>query len=150
MTTSSFRSNLVNFCPKKNLTSNGSKPIRVLTRWTTSCSDDRVPLGYPLPDFQPIWRNFMIHFFFFHSQPEGRGSTRGKKFRSHKTFEPIKCIWYAQGTGYLIYSQFGATFRFTPENDKNHWKLNFKSLHTHMSFDSQKFLCFQKILSIGL
>ena len=50
----SARSNLVNFCSTKNLTSNGSKPIRVLTRTKSSCSDDRLPLGYDIPDFELI------------------------------------------------------------------------------------------------
>ena len=42
-----------------------SIPIRVLTRTKSSCSDDRLPLGYLLPDFQQIWRNFLksLHFF---------------------------------------------------------------------------------------
>ena len=48
------RYNLVDFFEKKNLTSNGSKPIRVLTRTKSSCSDVRLPLSYPLPDFQQI------------------------------------------------------------------------------------------------
>ena len=52
------RSNLVNFCPEKNLTSNGPKPIRVLTRTKSSHSDMRLPLGYLLPDFQPHRSNF--------------------------------------------------------------------------------------------
>ena len=46
MTTSNARWILVNFSPKKNLTSNRSKPIRVLTRTKSSCSDDRLPIGY--------------------------------------------------------------------------------------------------------
>ena len=54
----SARSNLVNFCSTKNLTSNGSKPIRVLTRTKSSCSDDRLPIGYLLRNFQQIWSNF--------------------------------------------------------------------------------------------
>ena len=43
-------------------TSNSSKPIWVLTRTKCSCSDDRLPMGYLLPDFQPIWSNFLNHF----------------------------------------------------------------------------------------
>ena len=62
----SARSNLVNFCSTKNLTSNGSKPIRVLTRTKSSCSDERLPIGYLLPDFQPIWSNFLNHFTSVH------------------------------------------------------------------------------------
>ena len=58
MTDVSARSNLVNFCPEKNLTSNGPKPIRVLTRTKISHSDLRLPLGYLLPDFQPHRSNF--------------------------------------------------------------------------------------------
>ena len=53
MTLSSARSNLVNFSPKKNLTSNGSKPIRVLTRTKSWTSANHLRIGYLLPDFQP-------------------------------------------------------------------------------------------------
>ena len=67
MTTSSARSILVNFSPKKNLTSNRSKPIWVLTRIWSSCSDDRLPNAYSLLDFQPIWSNFLIHSLHFTS-----------------------------------------------------------------------------------
>ena len=35
-------------------TSNRSKPIRVLTRTKCSCSVDRLPISYSLPDFQQI------------------------------------------------------------------------------------------------
>ena len=52
--------------------SNRSKPICVLTRTQSSCSDDRLPIGYLLPDFQPIWRNFFDSLF--HNQV-WRGST---------------------------------------------------------------------------
>ena len=52
-------------------TSNRSKPIRVLTRTQSSCSDDRLPIGYLLPDFQPIWRNFFDSLFFFTTRKEG-------------------------------------------------------------------------------
>ena len=54
MTSSSARSILVNFSLKKNLTLNGCKPIRVLTCTKSSYSDERLPLGYLLPDFQQI------------------------------------------------------------------------------------------------
>ena len=61
----SARSNLVIISQKKNLTSNRSKPIGVLTRTKSSCSDERLPIGYSLPDFQLIWSNFLnrsLHF----------------------------------------------------------------------------------------
>ena len=61
MTISSVRSNFVNFSPKKNMPSNGSKPIKVLTRTKPSCSDDRLPIGFSRLDFQPILSNFVIH-----------------------------------------------------------------------------------------
>ena len=48
------RSILVNLSLEKNMTSNRPKPIRVLTGTKSSCSDDRQPLGYLLPDFQQI------------------------------------------------------------------------------------------------
>ena len=54
MSNLSARLNLVNFCPTKNLTSNGSKPIRVLTRTKSSCSDERLTNAKALPDFQQI------------------------------------------------------------------------------------------------
>ena len=53
MNNSEVRLNLLNFCPKKNLTSNRSKPIRVLARIWSSCSDDRLPNAYSLHDFLP-------------------------------------------------------------------------------------------------
>ena len=64
MTSLSARSILVNFSPKKNLTSNRSKPIRVLTRIWSSCSDDRLSNAYSLSEFQAHRNNFVIHFFF--------------------------------------------------------------------------------------
>ena len=45
------------------LTSNCSTPIRVWTCTKYSWSDDRLPLGYLLPDFQQIWSNFKIEIF---------------------------------------------------------------------------------------
>ena len=50
----SARSNLVFFFLKKNLTSNGPKPIRVLTRTICSFSDKRLPIGFLVCDFQLI------------------------------------------------------------------------------------------------
>ena len=61
MTASSARSNLANCSLKKNLTSNGCKPIRVLTCTKSSCSDGHLPIGYSLPDFQPHRSNFFAH-----------------------------------------------------------------------------------------
>ena len=49
---------------KKLETSNRSNPVRVLTRTKCSCSDDRLSMGYLLPDFQLIWSNFWIHCSF--------------------------------------------------------------------------------------
>ena len=74
MTNVSARSILVNFCPEKNLTANGPKPIGVLTRTKSSHSDLRIPLGYLLPDFQPHWSNVFdsLHFFFTTSKEGGR------------------------------------------------------------------------------
>ena len=45
------------------LTSNCSTSIRVWTCTKCSWSDDRLPLGYLLPDFQQIWSNFKIEIF---------------------------------------------------------------------------------------
>ena len=52
-------------------TSNRSKPIRVSTRIKSSCSDERLPIGYPLPDFQPNRSNF-----FTAHQPAAAALTR--------------------------------------------------------------------------
>ena len=75
ITSVSARSILVNFSPNKNLTSNGSKPIRVLTSTKSSHSDDRLPNAYSLSEFQAHRSNFVIHFF-FHSQPERRSTLK--------------------------------------------------------------------------
>ena len=83
LTSLSARSNLVIISQKKNLTSNRSKPIRVLTRTKSSCSDERLPIGYLLPDFQPNWSNFLNQSLHFSSlqftslqfNQVGRGST---------------------------------------------------------------------------
>ena len=58
MTSERARSILMKFSSKKNLTSNGSKPIRVLTRTKISRSDLRKPNAYSLPTFQPHRSNF--------------------------------------------------------------------------------------------
>ena len=93
MTTSSVRSSLVNFCPKKKLTSNGSKPIRVLTRTKSSCSDERLTNAKALPDFQQIWRNFFTSLpLFFHNQA-WRGSTRKKKSCSYELSSVCAVGW---------------------------------------------------------
>ena len=61
MTPFCARSILVNFTLTKNLTSNGSKPIGVLTRTKSSCSDERKPISYSLPDFQLHRSKFLVH-----------------------------------------------------------------------------------------
>ena len=53
MTPLSARSTLVNFTLTKNLTSNGSKPIGVLKTRILWKRENREPVGYSLPDFQP-------------------------------------------------------------------------------------------------
>ena len=50
----SARMILVNFYPTKILTSNGSKPIGVLTQKKSSCSEDSLPIGYYILDFELI------------------------------------------------------------------------------------------------
>ena len=52
MTYLSTRLNLVIIYQKKNLTSNRSKPIGVLTSTKSSCSDERLPISYSLRNFQ--------------------------------------------------------------------------------------------------
>ena len=46
-------SNLVIFFLKKNLTSNGSKPLGVLKTRNLWKRENREPIGYSVPDFQP-------------------------------------------------------------------------------------------------
>ena len=58
MTASSARSNIANFSLKKNLSSNGCKPIRVLTRTKSWTSANHLSIGYLLPNFQPHRSNF--------------------------------------------------------------------------------------------
>ena len=58
MISSSARSILVNLSSEKNLTSNGCKPIRVLTRTKSWTSADHLPIGYLLNDFQLHRSNF--------------------------------------------------------------------------------------------
>ena len=73
------RSNCIHFSHKKKLTSNHSKPIGVLTRTKSPCSDERLPIGYLLSDFQQNRSNFLNRFTSVHfslNQAE-RGSTRG-------------------------------------------------------------------------
>ena len=48
------------YYPKKILTSNGSKPIRILTLEKLLYSDWRITLGYSLPDFQPHRSKFLF------------------------------------------------------------------------------------------
>ena len=108
----SARSNLVIFFPKKNLTSNGSKPIRVLKTKNLVSSDLRLPNYYLLPDFQPHRSNFLLQPTGPPPPPpgpEGRGSTR-KKNRAPRTFEPVRIICYGQATCSLTFSQFRFTF----------------------------------------
>ena len=66
MTYLSARSNLVIIYQKKNLTSNRSKPIGVLTRTKSPCSDERLPIGYLLSDFQQNRSNFLNRFSSLH------------------------------------------------------------------------------------
>ena len=54
--------NLIYVCRTKFHTSNRCKPVRVLTRTKCSCSDDRLPIGYLLLNFQLIWSSFLNHF----------------------------------------------------------------------------------------
>ena len=83
------RPNCIHFSHKKKLTSNHSKPIRVLTRTKSPCSDERLPIGYLLSDFQQNRSNFLNRFtsvrfgslrftsLRFSLNQEGRGSTLG-------------------------------------------------------------------------
>ena len=54
------RSNSRRFSQNIFLTSNGCKPIGVLTRTKSWTSADHLPIGYLLPDFQPHRSNFFI------------------------------------------------------------------------------------------
>ena len=59
MTPLSARSILVNLSLKKKKASNRPKTIGVFTCTKPSCSDERLPIGYSLPDFQPHRSNFL-------------------------------------------------------------------------------------------
>ena len=66
MTPLSARSTLVILTLKKNLNSNGSKPIGILKTRNLRKRENREPIGYSLPDFKPHWSNVFhsLHFFF--------------------------------------------------------------------------------------
>ena len=101
-------------------TLNRSKPIRVLTRTESSCSDDCPPIGYLLPDFQPIWRNFLIH-----SPPppltryEG-GRHEVEKNYAHKTIDAREVNWYDFGICSVISSKGEANFWYTLRKTKKY------------------------------
>ena len=146
----SARSKLVNLSLRKNLTSNGYKPIGVLTHTKSSYSDDRLPIGYLLPDFQPHRSNFLnrftsVHFTSLQFNQAGRGSTE-KKNRSHRTVRLIRIICIDQATCYLIPSQFRSSFDPLSQRRKNRSKMNFKPLYAHRSFDPPKFPRYQRII----
>ena len=71
MTTLSARSTLVNFTLTKKLTSNGSKPMGVLTRTECLCSDERLPISFLLCNFLLIWSNFYTSLPLFTTRNEG-------------------------------------------------------------------------------
>ena len=126
----------------------------VLTCTKSSCSDDRLPIGYLLPDFQLIWRNFLnrftsVHFTSLQFNQAGRGSTE-KKNRAHRTFGPVRIICNDQATCYLITSQLRSTLDPLLRRRKNRSKMNFKPLYVHRSFDSSKFPRYQRIISEDL
>ena len=85
-----------------------SIPIGFLTLTESSGSDDRLPLGYSLPDFQQIWRNFLTSLPLFFSQP-GRKGVDTKKKIIVQDFWAKKKIWYYHAIGYLINPQLWAT-----------------------------------------
>ena len=112
-------------------TSNRSKPIRVLTRTKSSCSDDRLPIGYLLLDFHPIWRNFYksLHFF---SLPGRKGVDTGETmpycklnpqefWRAQKSRETM--IGKVQVTCYVILSRFEETLWSVDKNVRK-WTSN--------------------------
>ena len=104
--------------------SNRIKPIVVLTFTKLPRTNDRLPIDYLLPDFQPIWRNFFASLFF--SQSGRRGSTlKKKKINSYKSFDPLKVVSYYQGICFPIYSQVEATFWFTVRRQKTGTKTKF-------------------------
>ena len=71
VTALSARSILVNFTLRKNLTSNSSKPIGVLKTRNLWKRENREPMGYSLPDFQPHWSNVFDSLHFFTTSKEG-------------------------------------------------------------------------------
>ena len=116
MTPLSARSTLVNFTLKKNLTSNSSKPIGILTRTKSWTSADHLPIGYLLPDFQLHRSNFFASAL---TRKEGGRHVGGAPPPPNPPVggvEPKKLIWDDQSTGYLILSLFRAPFKFTDKS----------------------------------
>ena len=118
------RSNCIHFSHKKKLTSNHSKPIGVLTRTKSPCSDERLPIGYLLSDFQQNRSNFLNRFTSlrfgsvrFSLNQEGRGSTLGGGPRPPPSpprggFVPLTC-WlqkYSYRSLHVMQSRFFGQF----------------------------------------
>ena len=123
MTNVSARSNLVNFSPEKKLTSNRPKPMGVLTRTECSYSNDRLPLGYSLPDFQQIWRNFFTSLPLF-SQPGRKGVDTGETVPIGLLcrFPLLEITAYIHSTCCWNLSPFEATFFWPMNKDSNQIK----------------------------
>ena len=121
MTPLSARSTLVNLSLEKNLTSNRPKPIGVLTRTKSSCSDDRLPLGYLLPDFQPHRSNFFVRLPLFFSPPGRKGVDTGETVPIGLLckFPLLEITAYIHATCCWNLSRFEATFFWPTNKDSN-------------------------------
>ena len=119
----SARSTLVNLTLRKNLTSNSSKPIGVLETRNLWKRENREPIGYSLPDFQPHWSNDFdsLHFFF---------TTRLKGVDTGETvpigllcrFPLLRITAYIHATCCWNLSRFEATFFWPTNKDSNQIK----------------------------
>ena len=103
------------------MTSNRPKPIRVLTRTKSSCSDDRLPLGYLLPDWQPHRSNFVIHL---PPLPGRKGVDTGQTVPIGLLcrFPLLEITAYIHATCCWNISRFEATFFWPTNKDSNQIK----------------------------
>ena len=150
MTSLSTRSILVIFSLKKNLTSNSSKPIWVLTNPNLFHDILRLPIGYSLPDFQPHRSKFLIHYAAAAAVTRCKGVDTKKKNRAHRTSGLVRIIPSGQDTCYLLFSQFRSPFDQLSRRRKNRSKMNFKPFYAHKCFDTPKFPRYQRIILEGL
>ena len=127
-------------------TSNRSKPIRVLTLAKPSCSDDGLPIGYLLRNFQPNRSNFFSAHPSIRHLPnrKKRVDTKGKN-HAHKTFDSTEASWYHQGSFSLILEKFEQIYDPLWGRRKTRSKITLKSFYSLKEFWHQaSHLCIWK------